>query len=292
MDTSLSVHSPNKRTPMKLKFFIILFISGFTKISAQIYFPDISLSHNFQCQIKSLDEFQARFNGIESNLDILDDSLSRRNNLLALFDFDMKPNGLTTEELAKNVNSFVDSVLNKNIAFHISDAGLLAECLCRITYNGYAKKITLLFQRETTQDKQRHRWGIIGVKGLPEAGIINLKRYYTISPVEHEIHFMGLIDLFNENSSHAMGYRSQQTRIDQLSVFLTLVQTGNIKFDLVEKQIFHYIDVPGYVFTIEEITRNTTNSGWLISSLIPCSENDKLKYLDKLFDYEQIQEKH
>lgn len=252
--------------------------------SAQNSIQDHTLTDDFHCEVKSLEEFQMRFNGLESKPSVKSDSLVRRNNIINLFDFKMNKGNLTKEQFDNKINAFVDSVLLNNVDFNITNVGLWAECKTKIKYKGSIKTIFLILQSEKT-DKDLYRWAIIGVKGLEKSGIIN-SRFYTISPVEHEVHFMGLYDSINENFSHAYGYRSRNAKIDELSVFLTLVSTESIKYDSIVEQIYHYVDIPGFVFSIKEIVRKGSNSGWLISAFDQVTNDEKIKYVKKLFGYE------
>lgn len=255
---------------------------------AQAIFPDVTLKEDFLAQVKSLDEFQARFNGMEKKTgsQMQNDSLTRARNLISLFDRNFNRNGLSKELLLNKVNTFVRNVLEKKVIFDASGEYLWAECCCRFKYKGNNKCITLVMQKEPYL-KGTFRWALAAVKGMDTAGIINLNRYYAISPVEHEIHFMGLQDLFNENSSHAFGYRAKVACIDQLSVLLAFIQAGQLKFDMVENLKYHYLGVPGFVFTIEENARRGDNSGWLISSLTAMSDNEKLEYVKTILGNEK-----
>ncbi len=266
---------------------VLAFIAGLllcVPICAQSL-PDASFNYDYAAEVKSLDEFRARFNGEESKPDVEEAEGSRRNNLLSLFDFQMEQGGLTREEFGDRLNAFVDTVMSGNIQFGITDCGLFAECLCRMTYAGKERHVTL-YLRSERMPGDRYRWAIAGVKGLPEAGIIDTDRYYTISPVEHEVHFMGLSDMLNENPSQAFGYRSKESVIDQLSVFLTLVHSGLLKFELVERETFLYFDIPGFVIRIDEITRRGDNSGWLITSLEEVSDEEKEVRINNIYGYE------
>jgi hypothetical protein len=236
--------------------------------------PNTTLSSDFRAEVKSLDEFMARFNGTESKPGIKKDENLRRNNIISLFDFNINKGNSTHEQFTKKINDFIDSVLVNNVRFRISDAGLWAECVCRMKYQGKIKKLNLVLQSEKYKD-DLYRWAIVAVKGLKEIGVMDTDRYYAISPAEHEIHFMGLQDYLNANPSQAYGYRCKNSKIDPLSVFLTMVRTSSLKFDVVEKQTFHFFDIPGYVITINELSRQGNNSGWLISSFDKVSSTEK-----------------
>lgn len=257
-------------------------------VNAQTILPDVKMKADFEAQVKSLDEFQARFNGTEHKKGTVmgNDSLSRMNNIISLFDFSMDKKGLSKEQFLGKLNSFVDSVLSNKMKFDVLSTGFWSECKCRFKYQGKDKRITLLLQKELYENGI-YRWAVAGVKGLAEAGLINVSTYYPISPVEHEISFMGLQDLFNENASHAFGYRAKAAQIDELSVLLTMVQLGILKFDIVEEQTFHCVDVPGFVFTIKEFVRAGNNSGWLINDFKQADKEEKKDYIKNLFGYEK-----
>ena len=269
---------------MKGYLAIVFSLIAILGMSAQSYF-DESLSSDFSAQVKSLEEFQARFNGTESKPGLEEGENPRLDNLLSLFDFEIEKGKHGTKEFQDKMNGFIDAILTKDIKFQIHNSGLYAVCTCRMLYNGKEKNINLILQSESI-DSIRYRWTIVGVTGLEKAGIIKTDKLYTIDPTQHEIHFLGLHDFLNANPKQAFGYRSKYTKIDNLSVFFTLIQTGVLKFDIVENQVYYYFDIPGYVFTIEELNRNGENSGWLISSLRKADDIEKNIALNKLLGNE------
>lgn len=264
------------------KTILLILIQAFFPlfINAQ-HIPDLTLSLEYASEVKSLDEFRARFNGEESKPGIKEDNDYRRENLLNLFDLNIDKGDLTKEQFINRLNNFMDSVLINNCQFKISDSNLWAECICKMKYNKQDLTLTLYLQSECYK-KDRYRWTIVGVKGFEKAGIIAKNKLYPISPVQHEVHFIELQDMLNENRTHAFGYRKKGTQIDQLSVFLAWVYAGIIEFEIVEKQTFYYFDVPGYIFTINEIIRTGGNRGWLITSLEEATKEQKEIKIKKL----------
>lgn len=245
-------------------------------------FPSQTLKKDFLSEVKSLEEFQARFNGTESKPGIANDENRRKNNLISLFDFQMKK-GTNKELFRKQIENFTDSVILNDIKFKITDSRLYAYCLCKIQYKGKTEKITLVLQNEKIKNDY-FRWAIVSVKGLSVLGIGNLNELYSISPAQHEIHFMGLQDYFNENSDKAFGYRSKNHSLDQLTIFLTLVRFGLIKFDIVENLTFYYYDIPGYIIEINEKSRKGFNSGWLITSYTNVTNEEKEVKINKMLE--------
>lgn len=264
----------------------ILAILAFTHMqsaSAQSLL-DLSLNADFAAQVKSIDEFICRFNGIELNPEIKNDSgIRRRNNIIALFDFQMSHTKLSDNEFKQLITGFVNRAIESGIRLQITNSKMWAEAKSSIKVDGKKKVVTLVLKSETYK-KNFVRWAIVGVKGLVEADIIDTTNYYAISPVEHEIHFMTLDNIFRNNRAKIMGYRGKDATIDELSVFLTLAMTGKIDFCMVDKLTIHCLEVPGYAFTINELGRRGNNSGWLISKLIPLEDYDKKQYIKKLLN--------
>ncbi len=249
---------------------------------SQIILEDPSLSRNFRAEVKSLDEFAARFNGAESHPEISDDSLMNLQNIKALFDLEKVIGKDDRSQFTSYAMSFCDSIFTYNIRFSLCDSNVFALAKCKVKFENRDRPISLILVQEKTSDGYT-RWGIAGVKGLVKSGIIKAKKFYNISPVEHEIHFMGLSDILNHNTHKAFGYRSLNNSIDQLNVFLTLIQTGLIEFEIVDNLEIYCMNVPGFIFIISEVLRESTNSGWLISDLFPATSEEKKQFINNLF---------
>lgn len=246
----------------------------------QIQLPDPMLETDFAAQVKSVDEFIARFNGKEFSPEIAADS-SRRDNVLSLFDFKMSREGLDDKAFEKLVNDFANEVVDWDSCLSISSKGTVAEAICLFKYDGKEKEITLLLQREVTS-KGNQRWALTGVKGMDCLGLFGKKRV-TISPVDHETHFMSLQDFFQSNPYLVPSMRSEHLEVDQMSFLFGLSIARKIKFLLVKKLRFHFFDVPNYMFCIEEIGRRGVNSGWLITHLERATNSNKKKCINDLF---------
>lgn len=262
---------------------IILSIALFACIiqaKGQTSFPDMTTERDFAAQVKSIDEFLARFNGDESKPGLSSDSL-RRDNILHLFDFNMSHAGLNKEQFRKQIQDFVNSSLIWNGRLSITSKGTYAEAKCRVKYKKKQYFVTLLMQREKTQ-KGGQKWAVTKVKGLSSLGVYNDKRL-TISPVDHETHFMSLQDLFQANKQIVPSMRSNEVEIDELSFFFGLCVANAIEFELVDELKFHFTDMPDYSFVVEEKGRPGTNSGWLITKIKKHnSSKDKDAYINEL----------
>lgn len=243
---------------------------------------DFTLKRDFQAQVKSVDEFIARFNGDESKPGIKNDDAKRRNNIIALFDARMSHEGQPDTTFRRRLSEFIATCTDWDGRLAITGNGTCAEAECKIKYQGKMFSVTLLLRREPTAKTGGLRWGITGIRGLSALGIYSDKRL-TISPVDHEVHFLSLKDLFGANRSLVPAMRSSAKEIDDLTMFLTLVMAKAVDFVQVERLRFCFTDVPGYVFRIEDIGREGTNSGWLITQFKEITEEEKPEYRNDMF---------
>ncbi len=265
---------------MRHILFSIALFACFLQAKGQNSIPDMTTERDFAAQVKSIDEFLARFNGDESKPGLSSDSL-RRDNILHLFDFNMSHAGLNKEQFLKQLQGFVDAAINWDGRLSIMSKGTYAEAKCRVKYKKKQYFVTLLLQREKTQ-KGGQKWAVTKVKGLSSLGLYNDKRL-TISPVDHETHFMSLQDLFQANKQIVPSMRSNEVEIDELSFFFGLCVANAIEFELVDELKFHFTDLPNYAFVVEEKGRPGTNSGWLITSIKKLSSvTEKDAYIKEL----------
>lgn len=266
---------------MKKNLLLIICLITACRVCAQDSLFDQSMKKDFAAQVKSLEEFQNRFNGSEIKPGINNGDSSRRDNILSLFDFSISHDGANKQVFQQRLLNFTSSIIENNIKFDMYSQNLYSECKCLFKYQGKDKHITLILQRELNS-KGLYRWAIVSAKGLFKEQIVDSERLYTISPVENEVNFMGLQSYLNENPTQAFGYRSKNTTLNELSIFLTLVSCGKLKFEYVEEQTVHYLNIPGYIITIKDKIGKGTNTGWLINHFEKSDDIQKSDYLLKL----------
>lgn len=259
----------------RFKFLLLMLIIPVVMNAQSV--PDLMLGKIFSTQVKSIDEFIQRFNGDESSEDVTDSVQGRLHNLIALFDYHTLRESMPDTVVKQKVLNFIDCVEQSNAKIRLTDADMYAEVKTQAIVLGKNVDLSLILQSQNYGNNQT-RWAIIGTKGLADANIIDTVRFYGINPVEHEIHFMGLEDIFEkDNNSHLIGYRGKDTSVDELSVLFALGMTDNVRISEIEKLTMHCLEVPGYVFTIDE----HNNLGWCISGFMKLE--NKEKYINKLF---------
>lgn len=236
---------------------------------------DPLLTQEFSEHVKSIDELMNRFNGTEAYPG-LDKSAPdyRLKNIISLCDRNMK------NELKHKVLSFAHHIIDNNTRLYYTDTTWYAIAKCDIKLKGKKNYVNLILHPERIQG-ERYRWVFCGADNVNN-NLIDIQHKSTISPVEHEIHFMELQSIFKNDRQHIFNYRESDYPIDQLSVFLALAQTGSFVFDQVTDLKFVFLQVPGYIFTVEEKGRRGSNAGWLITSFETKTDVEKKKYIKKL----------
>lgn len=266
---------------MWIKMTLIALFACSIQAIGQTHLPDMTLETDFAAQVKSIDEFIARFNGKEAKPGTPSDSTRNAENIISLFDFKMSHKGLDDTEFKKQIYDFVRVSLAWKEQLSLSGNETIAEANCLIKYEGKQHSITLLLKRDSTA-KGNNKWGIEAVHGLEKLGLYDDKRV-TISPVDHETHFMSLQDLFQSNRKFTPSLRANDRDIDQMSFFFGLCVAKAIDFLRVADLKFHFTGMPQYNFVVEEIGREGTNSGWLITKIIKTvSNSEKEQYYNEL----------
>lgn len=102
-------------------------------------------------------------------------------------------------------------------------------------------------------------------------------------PNENESNFMRLNSITSEKDDYITLYSAKSYSENRLAVFNTLVYYDFLNIDYVTDIEYTFLQVPGYVFTIKEYERESTNSGWLIKDWQEISFSDKEKLLQRIY---------
>lgn len=237
----------------------------------------------YRGRVKLISEFMQRFNGEEKNPYIDHKApASEKINLCQLFDteFILKNRQVREPEAFK----FIDSVLQNKVKIQFSDAEWYAKAKCVGSFKG--KEVTFhIYLTVESRGKKMYKWVISDVEGE----IFNLtpsreSDKIMLYPNEHESDFMRLNSITDEKDDYITLYSSKYQNPNRLTVFNTLVYYGYLNLDYVSDLEYCFLQVPGYIFTIKEFERESTNSGWLISEWSEISDEDKETILQRLYN--------
>jgi hypothetical protein len=269
-----SIFSPKSQL---LRFvFILIFSLCFTSTAnSQLY---AGHEENFAYKVKQIDEFFERFND-EGTLikDYLFDQydnleLSREDLLISLFD--LKSNQLQKEEVA----SFIKLVTNPEnpVTLSFYDQDWYARVKCAVVYEEKERDL-LLLMRIQQEENGASKWVVHQVYADFLKSPKGNNPHASLNPVSHATDFMGLNRAF-EDPQNLKAYLSSGFQDDQLSKFAIELQNNRITFQQVENISYHFFQIDGWIFTVENFRRPEKNSGWLISRLIQADAEEKKEF--------------
>lgn len=272
---------------MKYKLLLFLFILGsFGTLKSQIGADFLGDESLFYAETKQVNQFFRRFNNEESPEGVryykrdkeFRNKESRGRYLDMLFDL---KNSALTKDLR---DAFKADVLNpdSNQFLNFHSKGWFAEVKTLFSYQGEDRFVTFFLELE--QENLGYKWVITNVYFQPFSEVLyDTKKDSSLflHPMSHEIDFMNLIKVFG-NQKYIDNYTIKTFQADYLTLFLYEFKKGYFVFKYVDDLKFHFFQIPGWYFEVEQFVRAEYNSGWLISKLTKISEEEKsilLKYI-------------
>lgn len=240
----------------------------------------------YDSRIKLVDEFFDRFNGKEGHPDISNkDKYYRKKNLMFVFNGRMFKS--KEDEKYKELQNFIDTVIANKTNINYSDTTWFAKAICHGKLKGKEVDFTLYLNVEHRKEDM-YKWVIAKAEG----DVFKLKPSLKsdkimLMPDDHETNFMSLHRITTEKDDLISCYMQRNYPLDETSVFLSDVYNGLLDIEYVKDLQFVFHQVPGYVFRIKFIERDTNNTGWLITSCDKVTENEKEKFLNYLYNKTQ-----
>lgn len=262
-------------------FFSILFTF---QLSAQITIVQDGKKEalpNMILQVKQLDEFINRFNykqDFYGNKIIpqFKQQFPRDKYISLLFNNQDIRILQKQEGYFKNIEYFINDVTSGNgqyIAKHSTQ--IYAVAICNLIYKGKNVKAKLVLNREVNNNYAK--WVIRKADANFLALPPKTKSISSLPPNSNETDFISLKKILDKKDNYSSLVKSQ-FEYNQLSTFLHLISTGELKFKYVEKIKYLILDIKDWAIAVQEFNRDSENSGWLISN-ISKQDNKLLEYL-------------
>lgn len=271
---------------MKRYLLWLALVFVFSSVNAQNLIANDLNAGLYDSRIKLVDEFFDRFNGKEGHPNISkNDKDYRKKNLMFVFNGKMFKS--KDDAKFKELENFIDTVIEKNISINYSDTTWFAKAICCGKLKGKEVDFTLYLNVEHRKEDM-YKWVIAKAEGE----IFKLKPSLKsdkimLMPDDHETNFMSLHRVTTEKDDLITRYMQKSYPLDETSVFLSDVYNGLLDIDNVKDLQFVFYQVPGYVFRIKFFERDTNNTGWLITGFDEVSEDDKEVFLDYLYNKKQ-----
>jgi hypothetical protein len=265
---------------------LVLYVVPLTRAQT-VLFP---YEENFAWQVKQIDEFMDRFNNadytpirqyVKDQYKIED--VSRTDVLRSLFNLEKKQ--WNKPDIVRFLSQVSDSLPPPYLDFY--DIDWYAELRCRGMQHGKQVFFTLVLSIDLDEDTGGSRWIINSVnadflpQATPEGLAFAVDETYDASkalqPTSFGTDFMNLVSALKD-TAHLESYVVRGAVDQPLTAFLNQLYRRELTFRQVDHIVYHFLQVDGWVFQVQDFHRATTNSGWLINDLLPVSEVQKNAY--------------
>ncbi len=243
----------------------------------------------FTASTKQLNQFFRRFNGEESvdgtNRFYPGDSLYRISTLRKGF-LNILFDNQTTSVSSELKNQFIQNVLSESypqyLVFHRE--GWYAEVMTEFMFKGKREKATLFMKIQP--EGLGYEWVIDKVVFEPFKNLFNKpvgSKKDFLHPLSHELGFMNLRRAF-QDSNLPESFTANSYEPDYLAIFLYEMKQNNLRFITVSGLKFHFFQIQGWYFEVNQFNRPGFNTGWLISNMVKLGPGDKETILKYIYD--------
>ena len=225
----------------------------------------------YYIQVKQFGEFVDRFNyksDWRGNL-ITEEfarKVSRSQYLLALLNAEdprfSNPADSAYRKLCSEFIAFADAPNNPK-TINLFGGTVKATAILNVTYCGKPQVVTAELIPEVLPDHSA-KWVISKVESGCFASIADSLRANFIAPNSHETSFIN-IKKVNGASNPAYLFAAPMANNPTL-LFMAEVAKNRMRIQTIDK-VTYRIALPGWELTVEEFSRTSTNSGWLISNI-------------------------
>jgi hypothetical protein len=272
------------------RLFILTFLSLLmVTVEGQVLEDYLGDESDLYAATKQVNQFFRRFNGEEDFKGERfwpEDAMYRNHELRKTYLDNLfnAENPYITDALKQG---FINDMLDPKEPFFLEFHGgsWFAEVTTVFSYKNEEKFLTLFLQLE--EDTVGSKWVITNVYFEPfvtlfaDQDSLRQAGQKFLHPMSHELDFMNLVRAF-DNRESLENYLAWKYEPDYLTLFIYEYKLGNLAFKTVSRVKFHFFQAPGWYFEISEYNRKGYNTGWLISTLMKISPDEKeilLKYI-------------
>jgi hypothetical protein len=292
---NFSIHrfmSTLKRTPHFYLILVFIVVFCQNSVFAQYSLGDTKLDATaLFAQTKQLTQFFRRFNGEEDAKGNKLDTNSMqyrsphlRNEFLSILFDKQSPN------IKDNLKAqFIKDVTNDQNAKFLNFRGhdWFAEVNAVFTYQ--RRSVNILIYLELEQSGLGYKWVISNVffdsfSQLFFHANTSEKSTSFLHPMSHEIDFMNLRKAFADPKDIDY-YAPKDYTPDYLTLFFVEIKNGNLAYKTINNVKFHFLQIDGWYFEVNDFNRSGFNSGWLVSNILKITENEKARLL-KIYNHD------
>lgn len=258
---------------------------------AQVIESNTDRERMFAFEVKHIDEFMERFNFEQNSLII---SYVKMNYPGIRVDKGSLVTNLFDRQnkywIKPDVDSFFKQVTSKDhlVELDFYSNSWYAEALCRFIYKGKPTDIILVLRIKQVENGGA-KWVIAGahsrflpVSKAPGNRLADNPGVKFLNPMSHATNFMSLSTALSDKS-HIRDYLDSSFFDHAASMsFLQALLKDQLEYNYVKQITYHFLQVDGWIFTVNNFNRKSVNSGWLISSLKRATDKEKVAYKNLL----------
>ncbi len=246
------------------------------------------LTSDFASSIPSLDVFLDRFNGTQHNpyaAENFVESELRKADIVLLFDYNYLSQSDYIQQLAMN---FADYSAINDIKLSLLDSLFFIEVECPVEYKGKMNSICLTIQAKATS-ATTYKWVIVDVRG-DMLEMAAKDPHCIIMPHEHSLNFMKMVSMLERYPETITSLVPEDCLPNTLTTLCALVNDKLLTLKPIANNgiTFHFLQVPGYVFSAKRLLHEGSNSGWLITNLDQCTDEQKYDYINRLMPHKVL----
>ncbi|HZY82418.1 MAG TPA: hypothetical protein VFE50_22990 [Cyclobacteriaceae bacterium] len=210
-------------------------------------------AENFLNRIKNIEFFIDRFNSQGT------DTLQRNYQIISLFDL-TKLKAKNSVSYRETAAAFIRSVNRRDhqVLLNFTDTSWYAELSVKTKSSGL---LTCLLQ--VTPQPSGHAWSVVAItldgRETERFGPNDI----IFPPNANGTDFMSVLIAFRDGKVPA-------------------VNKMNVRAEMIQRITYHFLQVDGWIFTVDYVDRNSKNSGWLVNELVKTTGDGKINYRRKL----------
>ncbi len=256
-----------------------LFFTGYllvilvVKVDAQFFLSPsskVETPNEYYLQVKQFNEFVDRFNYLsdwkgQKITPEFEAKYSRADYLGYLFNLsDSRLSNTTDSTYIKLCNEFIkQATATPPLTISLYGGHVTAISMVNVKYKGVNQKVKIQFVPEVLNDRSA-KWVVQKVETDIFKSLSDSLTHYFMAPNSHETSFINLKRI--EALSNPVFFFGHELNSDPTILFMTEIANGHLKIENIES-VKYQINLSSWRLTVEEFSRTTTNSGWLISNL-------------------------
>jgi hypothetical protein len=260
--------------------------------SAQTIESNSNRERNFAFEVKQIDEFFERFNYEERSLIISyvklnypGITINRESLVQGLF------NRQNRSWVKSDLDAFFQTVDDKSRPVYLDfyDQDWYAQTVCKFKYKGRPVDVVILMKIQQTGNGGA-KWVIVNAYSplfVPESSSLKLpekeKGERFLNPMSHATNFISLSKALNDKPNILDYLDAGFLQSGGSRAFLKELLNNQLSYQYVKEIKYHFLQVDGWIFTVNYFQRQSINSGWLINRLEKATETDKDHFRRSLF---------